>query len=321
MSARPQPRSRPTASPGRSSFGTRRAFTLVELLAVVAIVGILIGLLLPAVQVARESARRGVCANNLKQWGLAMHLHHTALNYFPYGTTGTNPEGKEVATDPDRPARRTFVISLWPYLEANEMYRQYNFGKLFINSPNKALCATPIPAYYCPSDRPGAMSEALCAPNYLLNWGPTKFAGAGRKAPFGWLVGTSWFNNVPYRTCVGHILDGTSTTLLMSEVVVVPQDTDLDTRSRRFNDVGAPGFMTRTTPNSSVPDDLEHCVPYLPCRTSDRVDMSLAARSRHGGGVMVTMCDGSVRFISDTIDIGTWQALSTIAQRDLPGDF
>lgn len=175
--------------------------------------------------------------------------------------------------------------------------------------------------YYCPSDRPGAKCDDLCAPNYLLNWGTTTFGNAGRKAPFGWLVGTTWNNNVPYQTRTADITDGTTKTLLMSEVVVVPEDTDRDTRSRRFNDVGAPGFMTRTTPNSSIADDVENCVTYLPCITSTRVNISLAARSRHAGGVVVAMCDGSVKFINDQIDIGTWQALSTMAEGDLPGDF
>jgi prepilin-type processing-associated H-X9-DG protein len=291
-------------------------------LVVIAIIGTLIGLLLPAVQAAREAARRSSCVNNLKQWGLAMHSHHDALKHFPYGTTRNNPPGTEEATVTTTTSRRTFVISLWPYLEALELYSQYNFGKYFNVSPNNGLCSTPISSYYCPSDRPNAKAEGLCAPNYLLNWGPTKFVGAGRKAPFGWLAGTTWNNNKPYCIRVADITDGTSKTLLMSEVVVQPQDDNpLDTRSRRFNDVGAPGFMARTTPNSGIDDDLENCTTYLPCRTSARVDISLAARSRHSGGVATAMCDGSVRFINDTVDIGTWQALSTMAEGDIPGDY
>jgi prepilin-type N-terminal cleavage/methylation domain-containing protein/prepilin-type processing-associated H-X9-DG protein len=307
--------SRHTSKPCRSGF------TLVELLVVIAIIGTLIGLLLPAIQAAREAGRRVSCTNNLKQWGLAMHSHHDALKHFPYGTNRNYPAGSEVATVTASPSRRTFVISLWPYLEALDLYSQYSFGRLFNTSPNKALCSTPLPLYYCPSDRPNAKVDTLCAPNYLVNWGTTTFGNAGRKAPFGWLVGTTWNNNVPYHTRVADITDGTSKTLLMSEVVVAPQDTDVDTRSRRFNDVGAPGFMTRTTPNSGVADDIENCVPYLPCLTSTRVNTSLAARSRHSGGVVVAMCDGSVRFINDTTDLGTWQALSTMAEGDIPGDF
>lgn len=296
-------------------------FTLVELLVVIAIIGTLIALLLPAIQAAREAGRRASCVNNLKQWGLAMHSHHDALKYFPYGTNRNYPAGAEVATVTSSPSRRTFVISLWPYIERLDLYSQYSFGVLFNTSPNKALCSTPIAPYYCPSDRPNAKVDTLCAPNYLVNWGTTTFANAGRKAPFGWLVGTTWNNNVPYCTRVADITDGTSKTLLMSEVVVVPKDADVDTRSRRFNDVGAPGFMTRTTPNSSIADDLEDCLNYLPCRDSLRVDISFTARSRHGGGVVAAMCDGSVRFVNDTIDIGTWQALSTMAEGDIPGEY
>lgn len=299
----------------------RSGFTLVELLVVIAIIGTLVGLLLPAIQAAREAGRRASCTNNLKQWGLAMHSHHDALKHFPYGTNRNYPAGTEVATVTSSPSRRTFVIALWPYLEALDLYSQYSFGRLFNTSPNKGLCSAPIALYYCPSDRPNAMVDTLCAPNYLLNWGTTTFANAGRKAPFGWLVGTTWNNNVPYHTRMADITDGTSKTLLMSEVVVVPQDSDVDTRSRRFNDVCAPGFMTRTTPNSNIPDDVENCLSYMPCRTSARVDISLTARSRHSGGVVTAMCDGSVRFINDTVDIGTWQALSTMGEGDLPGDY
>jgi prepilin-type N-terminal cleavage/methylation domain-containing protein/prepilin-type processing-associated H-X9-DG protein len=301
----------------------RAAFTLVELLTVVAIIGVLVGLLLPAVQAAREAARRTSCTNNMKQWGLAMHSHHDVSKHFPYGTTRSHPAGTEVASVKYSPARRTFVISLWPYLEALDLYSQYNLRLCYYESPNDELCGTPISTYYCPSDRPIAKdSQGFCAANYLLNWGPTKFTGAGRKAPFGWLAGKTFNNNKPYSTRIAKITDGTSKTLLMSEVVVQPQDDGpQDTRSRRFNDVSGGGFMARNTPNSSVDDDLEHCAPYLPCRISHRTDISLAARSRHNGGVVVAMCDGSTRFINDTIDVSAWRALSTMAEGDLPGDF
>jgi prepilin-type N-terminal cleavage/methylation domain-containing protein/prepilin-type processing-associated H-X9-DG protein len=305
-----------------------RGFTLVELLVVIAIIALLIGLLLPAVQSARESGRRMSCTNNLKQWALAMLAHHDSMGHFPYGTSRTNPPGLEATVPvpavptPANVPRRTFIVSLWPYLEARALSDRYDFGQLFASDVNRPVCNTPLNVYYCPSDRPNAKAGGntntnVCAVNYIINWGTSTYSGAGRRAPFGWLAGWTWHNQQPYCTQIAHIVDGASTTLLMSEVALPPQDADHDTRPHRFNDVGAPGFMTRTTPNSSVEDDLEHCVSYLPCRVSGRGAMSLAARSRHPGGVVAAMCDGSVTFVTDSIDIGTWQALSTMNQREI----
>jgi prepilin-type N-terminal cleavage/methylation domain-containing protein len=310
----------------------RRAFTLVELLVVIAIIGVLVGLLLPAIQTARESGRRASCVNNLKQWALAMHSHHDALKRLPYGTSRTNPPGQEasvpvpaVVTVENMP-RHTFIVRLWPYLEAVALSSLYNYDQQLNSTTNRNASSKPLAVYYCPSDRPGAMNSAnastnFCAPNYIINWGISTYSGAGRRAPFGWTAGWTWHNQRPYRTRMADITDGTSKTLLMSEVALPPQDSVVDTRPHRFNDVGAPGFMTRTTPNSSIEDDLEQCTPYLPCRVSGRGAMSLAARSRHPGGVVVALCDGSARFVTDSVDIGTWQALSTMADGDRVGDY
>jgi prepilin-type N-terminal cleavage/methylation domain-containing protein/prepilin-type processing-associated H-X9-DG protein len=317
-----------------SATACRRGFTLVEMLVVIAIIALLMGLLLPAVQSARESGRRIACTNNLKQWSLAMLMHHDSMGHFPYGTSRTNPPGLEatIPVPPDAPEgtipRRTFIISLWPYLEATSLADGYNYDQQFNSATNAPLSNTPLSVYYCPSDRPGAKSaptrgrfRQVCTPNYIINWGTSTYSGAGRKAPFGWLSGWTWHNQVPYCTQIASIRDGSSTTLLMSELALPPQDGSPDNRAHRFNDVGAPGFMTRTTPNSSVPDDIQSCEPYLPCRVSGRGAMSLTARSRHTGGVVVTMCDGSVRFVTDSVDIGTWQALSTMADGDLVGEY
>jgi prepilin-type N-terminal cleavage/methylation domain-containing protein/prepilin-type processing-associated H-X9-DG protein len=322
---------RPTFAPAAARYAATsrrdRGFTLVEMLVVIAIIALLVGLLLPAVQSARESGRRISCTNNLKQWSLAMLRHHDSLGHFPYGTSRTNPPGLEatIPVPPDPPEgtvpRRTFIVSLWPYLEATTLSDRFNYEQQFNTATNRPLCNTPLNVYYCPSDRPGAKAGGntntnVCAVNYIINWGTTTYSGAGRKAPFGWLSGWTWHNQRPYCIQIAHILDGTSTTLLMAEVALPPQDAVIDSRHHRFNDVGTPGFMTRTTPNSSIEDDIEQCTPYLPCRVSGRGAMSLAARSRHTGGVVAAMCDGSVKFVTDSIDIGTWQALSTMNQRD-----
>jgi prepilin-type N-terminal cleavage/methylation domain-containing protein len=127
------------------------AFTLVELLVVIAIIGILIALLLPAVQAARESARRTQCTNNLKQWGLAMHNYHDSYNTLPYGTIS---DGKTATTGPDR---KTFVIGSWPFLEGQTVANLYNRNVPFWDVKNRQAVTAQLPLYYCPTDRGPSM--------------------------------------------------------------------------------------------------------------------------------------------------------------------
>ena len=319
----------------------RSAFTLVELLVVIGIIGTLVGLLLPAVQAAREAARRSQCTNNLKQWGLAMHNHHDATRYLPYGTNRLNPPGSEATTPltgtaadwySGNAARRTFVISLWPYLEQAELFARWRATEGWWSGNNKALTALPATHYFCPSDRPAAkyLAESgqypACRVNYVLNFGATTASDSTnrRKAPFGFLSGTSYQNFVPYRTKFAEITDGTSKTLLMAECRVTGKDTSNDIRGHVFDDNGGPFFMATNPPNSGI-DQAHRCDPSSdnpPCQpASTGGGSSLAARSRHSGGVSVVMCDSAVRFVADTIDPNTWRALSTMNGGEPNGDY
>src|SRR5688572_3328857 len=131
------------------------AFTLVELLVVIAIIGILVALLLPAVQAAREAARRMKCTNNMKQWGLAMHLYSDTNKVFPFA--GVNP--RAFAPAPLPPAtNHTFVSALWPYMEQSALDQMFdqkitNFGppNSFQNNMDGPL-AKDVPIYWCPSE-------------------------------------------------------------------------------------------------------------------------------------------------------------------------
>jgi prepilin-type N-terminal cleavage/methylation domain-containing protein/prepilin-type processing-associated H-X9-DG protein len=300
-----------------------RGFTLVELLVVIAIIGVLIALLLPAVQAAREAARRADCTSKLKQWGLAMQMHLDSYEALPIGSTNT--------------PRTTWVAFLWPYIEQNSLYEKYDFTLHFYQAPNNgtkdltALTSINVPLYYCPSDRGACNSKYnntyIAKGNYVVNWGnntrpwdvsspsnpSNTISPAFRaQAPFGW---DNDDPSQPRHTKLSQFTDGTSNTMLMSEVLMSSVDTDNDQRGNIFNDDPAYvafQFMTRTTPNSSTPD-LNLCVSTTkpaPCSiaTAPGSNLFAAARSQHPGGVNALFCDGSVHFMADTIAVGVWRA-------------
>jgi prepilin-type N-terminal cleavage/methylation domain-containing protein/prepilin-type processing-associated H-X9-DG protein len=290
-----------------------RGFTLIELLVVIAIIGILIGLLLPAVQKVRAAANRMKCGNNLKQWGLAMHMYNDTMGTLPPGALHS-------------PHRVTWVPFLWPYIEQNALAQQYGppRNQDFYVSPacntnaTTGLVTQPIPLYYCPSDRPGALWKGdpywRCRSNYATNW------ASGTTTP-----PTGPFGEPPLTAAIQTITDGTSNTLLMSEVLMPPNDTDFDTNGDVFNDDDSTlggRFMTINTPNSSAPDSLGYCVndnPFSPCNTSTPYQVS--ARSKHTGGVNTLFCDGSVHFVSNSVNVTTWQALGTMNGGEVIGDY
>ena len=298
-----------------------RGFTLIELLVVIAIIGVLVGLLLPAVQAAREAARRASCTNNMKQWGLAMHLHHDAVKHFPYfGQRKNDPE-----TNTGGDVNRSFAVSLWPYLEMLDLYSRYNLNKPFFQAPNQALSQTPAPVYYCASDRPNAMFRGgnptydVCRGNYRVNFGPSVGYHFGeRVAPFGISSGNALNNFVPFSTKLSQVTDGTSATLLMAEV-----------RFPAFDDGARPDvrgsllthwapFVTAAAPPNSGTDMLRsgRCSDAsLPCTEQSQdffTRIRFVARSQHPGGVNAVLCDGTVKFFPDAIDPGVWQELSTM---------
>ena len=294
----------------------RRGFTLVELLVVIAIIGILIALLLPAVQAAREAARRSQCTNNLKQLGVAMHNYHDTYRKLPIGAFSC--------------CWGTWKVPILPYIE------QQTLGDLYAEGPkcddsvsNRYGHSVNLPvttsrglsAFYCPSDQPHNPIGNIQSHNYVVNFGNT---GYGQQGNLNGVI----FGKAPFRrvtsNCIGgtatvcydfaSILDGLSNTLLTSEVII-GQGRDLRGFSW-WSD--ACQFTTYLTPNSPLPDRIytstycNNIRPNPPCAVSTTTDPTMfAARSRHPGGVEAGKCDGSIDFVSETIDIATWRALST----------
>lgn len=309
-------------SADRTSAGGRRGFTLVELLVVIAIIGVLVALLLPAVQSAREASRRTKCLNNLKQFGLAMQNYHDVHQKLPFAGT-TVP-------------RSSWVSQLWAFYEQGTMGSAYDFSKPFHEPPNivqqtfnGVLCRR-IPMYYCPSDRPNAMWQGdnywRTRGNYVVNWGPitqpfTPPSAPQFAAPFGYLNNSSL--NQPRQTRFSEISDGLSNTLLMSEVIFPKYDSSRDQRGDINNDQGANRFMTINTPN--VGTDFmqgQWCETRLeaPCNQNS-ANQHYTARSRHPNGVNVALCDGGIRFVSNNVALGAWQAVSTMNGGEALGDW
>jgi len=329
----------------------RGAFTLVELLVVIAIIGVMVGLLLPAVQAAREAARRMSCSNNLKQIGLAMHNYNDTFRILPI--PGYNV--RDVVVNASSTSHsQSWAVGILPYLEQNAIYDRYDFRHLggnqgFRHNPgNLLLGSREIETYRCPSDGgrkelfsptsawvlPDGTRGGLARGNYGINCGagnafsttdyrirrergPFHFEGAG--LPLG-----------PFAATFAEIRDGLSNTVLVAEIIA--SDVQNDGRGAwmyatgMYINGGQPAAASpriRLTPNGNALDDLMMDRPGI-CGYAGDPDRNLrcvgggsrgfqTSRSRHPGGVQIALADGSVRFISESITLQNWLNLLAMA--------
>lgn len=290
----------------------RQGVTLVELLVVIAIIGVLVMLLLPAVQSTREAARRSTCANKLKQIGLGLHYHtqhkkglppvqeHRILmpegrlvcqQYMPSGASYNPPypAGSDFYSTP-----LNFVTALLPYVEEQAIYDRFDFSKRSQEAPNNTLTSRRFEFVICPSHpRPdvrgngghvnhyaGAMISlnAWCTPDVMANG--ERVSG---------IDGLFWGNS---RCRFNQISDGLSNTMAVTERLGYSPLTTSDIRtwsvgSERGPFLGGGGIQVSLGPNN----------PASP---------NSSAWSGHPGGVFVVFADAAVRFVSDAINVTTW---------------
>lgn len=333
--------------PTRETIISRPAgFTLVELLVVIAIIGVLVALLLPAVQAAREAARRTQCSNNLRQFSLGCLTHEGANKRLPAGFT----------TMPGGDTHHTWAAYVLPYLEQGAMFSNIDFkiasweawlklGGGDKQYPQLPWLWTQLDMHLCPSDQPRNIHtdvpRAFAHGNYLANIGwpsawpqiestaayETRQAklitdnasdaaqSADLRGPFDKVFSTQ-NKGLPLK----DITDGTSNTVMLGEVRQFPGN---DGRGLLY--LGSGLYNHYFTPNTASKDEMEFCNPgdvtggvnpSAPCSAARGAPPRWTAqtsRSNHAGGVNVSFVDGRTTFISDGVDVAVWRRISTRA--------
>lgn len=319
----------------------KRGFTLIELLVVIAIIAILIALLLPAVQQAREAARRTQCRNHLKQLALALHNYHDSHSVLPAGIYSGMWESQTSIVYAG--SNKGLLGSCWmqhvlPYIDQSPFYNK--MSPFFAAGGGQDVYRVPerytvVPVFCCPSD-PSTPTESHDGfqGNYLAFTGSTEFGTYGDSST-NTKCGEN-MNGMFYamsRTRIRDVSDGTSNTMMLSECVV--RGTGDRNSPNRSWDAGVywngfwglPLVCAAETPNTTVTDRVYQCRSTTwrnaPCESigGSGTNARIMARSYHEGGVMVVMADGAVRFVSENLSLATWRGLASRAGSEALGDF
>lgn len=300
------------------SSGIRRAFTLIEVLVTIAVIGVLVALILPAVQSAREAARRSTCSNNLRQLGIALHSYGTALGSFPNGLNGM---------------QFSLHVMLLPYLEQRDLYNTINMSGTSAPGPNMVngtAVRTVVSVLLCPSD--GSQAAGGSGTNYAgcLGYGYQVHKDNG------------FFIHTQTESVPVTVPDGSSSTVAIAEVLRGYNNKQLSHDRKRFV-FNTPGMTARsqldafaetcrsyTLSSGDVPPGFGRGLNWLDGQLGDTLYTNLltpnsnscmngmqpsegawTATSDHPGGVNALFGDGHVHWISQAIDISVWRALGT----------
>ncbi len=337
----------------------RLGFTLIELLVVIAIIAVLIALLLPAVQQAREAARRTQCKNNMKQYGLGLHNYHDVHLMFPPGGSNWN-DGPEVG----------WQVKILPFMDQAPIYNSLNFSRNAASgkgpsawddnqpgfgpgSPNPSVFRPwrlkQVPYAICPSNPDaefrdtgwaqstysgslGSQRTPSCngACNTFLNARPTNAPSSlmGYDANMGWADhGNTYeargvsgmFNRLGAPIRLAQILDGTTNTILVGEIN--PTCHDHTAGWWHINGMGTAHASTSVPPNDMTTCPNSNRVTNPACTAQCNWNYSWGFKSTHAGGLHVLLGDGTVRFINESLDYNTWQRLGGRADGNNVGEF
>jgi len=294
-----------------------RGFTLIELLVVIAIIAILIALLLPAVQQAREAARRTECKNNLKQIGIALHNYHETFSAFPPGWIATNaPNTFPAGTSPNNFG---WSVHIFPFIEQVNIYNALNFLAGYTTTDTNL--STLIPAFRCASDTGSATFNSISRSNYagvimFTHTLPSTTVVTNGDATTATHGGGS-FGNLSKRNFRDY-RDGTANTIMVGERMAtgtingITRGTEAviagtliagPLGSGALNVVGSPTPTYGNPNNAAFPNNYG------------------SFSSRHSGGAQFLLGDGSVRMVSENINAATFQAVGTTAGGEITGDF
>jgi prepilin-type N-terminal cleavage/methylation domain-containing protein/prepilin-type processing-associated H-X9-DG protein len=298
----------------------RRGFTLIELLVVIAIIGVLVALLLPAVQQAREAARRVQCTNNIKQVMLAFHNYHDTNNGFPnrYSINGATLN-----------SGHGWGLKLLPFLDQAPLFNTWNNSKSFFDPENKLVLMTPVRPYICPTAPGGPRVMDLSLSTTTTSTGiASDYVVFHQISATGTGATCSPCNTAAPKTAgmvtpISAITDGTSNTIMMSEQAGRPDyylgrvkqaSNTAMTNPRFWGGWASYQSVTGQGWNDAMPPAAggSHAMNW---------SNSQGVYSFHTGGAQFGMCDGSVRFISESISLKTLVALWTRDDGDIPGEF